>query len=206
MMPTEKKGFKSKIKFGLIILTPLCLLFYFSVTVFNIFSLLSYQIFWNYVYSDIPKPVSGITGIFILILFSWAIGSIYYREKAKLSVFIDKLVKSVPFVKYFWHPEGLKNRSGLNLSKLRAACVEYWPGIWRLVFIVGKQEFENRKTLTVIIRATFPLPFTGDLDLIDEEKMREEKKIYYLKNHPSEIVRIFLSLGFLRPEKFSEEK
>ena len=205
-MQAEKRGLKSKIKFGLIILTPLCLLFYFSVTVFNMFSFISYQIFWNYVYSEIPQPLSGITGIFILLLLSWLTGSIYYKERAKLSVFIDKLVKSVPFVKYFWHPGGLKNRSGLDLSNLKAACVEYWPGVWRLVFIVGKQEFENRKTLTAVIRATFPLPFTGDFDLIDEEKMIEEKRIYYLKNHPSEIVRIFLSLGFLRPEKFLEEK
>ncbi len=207
-MDSEKKSAKSKILFGLLILTPFVIVFWFLSGVIKGFSEIIHWLWVNFIplKFTLPTLAEGLLGLFLFILLAYGMATLYYSGKTRLSILIDNLLSKIPFIKEFWQ-YGTKEKK-LDLSKLKAALVNTSEGIWQLVYLVGKEEIEKGgvkfKTLTKVLQPTFPLPFTGFFYLLDEEELKKAGKIIYLQTS-SDFARIYLSFGFLGPQKFKAD-
>ncbi len=223
-MQTEKKSFRSKISLGLIILTPLTLVLYIGITILRIFSEISYEVLWKYLYPNIFWLVAAFSGLFVYLIVAWLLGSIYHSNKTRLSEIVDNLMLNIPLVKHIWHAGRFRyeNRT-LDFSKVRAAIIDLHEGVWDIVFITGIQKFqslaevlilsremdkESGKNHIIMARAidpTVPIPVTGFFRFIDEERLRRKGRIIYLKNPATELFKIYLSVGFISPDKLEAE-
>ncbi len=207
-MDTEKKTTRSKIWFGFLILTPLIVVFWFLSGVIKGFGETIHWLWTNFLplKFTLPTFAEGLMGLFLFILFAYGLATLYYSRKTRLSVFVDNLLGKIPFIKEFWQ-YGAKEKS-LDLSKLKAAIIKSSEGIWELVYLVGKEEIEKGgvkfATLTKVLQPTYPLPFTGFFRMIDEEELKKAGKIIYLQTS-SDFARIYLSFGFLGPQKFKAD-
>lgn len=205
-MQIEKKGLKSKISFGLIILAPVCIFLYITFAVLRIFGEVSYELILKHIYVHIPLAISAFIGFFLFIMLALFLGSVYFSGKAQISRIIDKFMLNIPLIKHFWHAQSFKEKSAMDLSKLRAALIQFRPGIWQLVFFAGEQKTDWGRTYTKALLPTYPLPFTGWIYWLDEEKLAEENSIVYLGNPSAELFQVCLSFGFLGPAVFSDQK
>jgi uncharacterized membrane protein len=134
---------------------------------------------------------------------------------------------NIPLVKHIWHAGRFRyeNRT-LDFSKVRAAIIDLYEGVWDLVFITGIQKFESGQSLAEVlilnremdkesgknhiimaraIDPTVPIPVTGFFRFIDEERLRRKHRIIYLKNPATELFKIYLSVGFIGPDKLEAE-
>ena len=205
-MQAEKKSVKSKISFGLIILAPLCIFLYMAFAVLRIFGEVSYELILKHIYVHIPLAISAFVGFFLFIMLALFLGSVYFSGKARISRIIDKFILNIPLIKHFWHAQSFKEKSAIDLSKMRAALIQLKPGIWQIGFFTGEQKTTWLKTYTKVLLPTYPLPFTGWLYWIDEEKLGEENSIVYLNNSSTELFQSYISFGFLGPEKLEFKK
>lgn len=200
-MQIGKKGLKSKISFGLIILAPVCIFLYIAFAVLRIFGEVSYELILKHIYVHIPLAISAFIGFFLFIMLALFLGSVYFSGKAQISRIIDKFMLNIPLIKHFWHAQSFKEKSAIDLSKMEAALIQFLPGIWQVGYFTGEQKTSWLKTYTRAIFPTFPLPVTGWLFWVDEEKLREENSIIYLNNPSTELFQSYISFGFLGPEK-----
>ncbi|MDP3051881.1 MAG: hypothetical protein Q8N42_00040 [bacterium] len=205
-MQIEKKGLKSKISLGFIILTPLCVFLYIAVAILKIFGEASYEILLKHIYAGLPLFFSAFIGLFLFFILALFLGSVYFSGKTRMSGIIDKFMLNVPLIKHFWHAQSFKEKSAMDLSKLRAVLIQLRPGIWQLVFFTGEQKTNWGRIYMKALLPTYPLPFTGWIYWLDEEKLAEEKSIIYLSNSSSELSQFYLSFGFLGPAVFLDQK
>ncbi len=200
-MDSEKKLAKSKIWFGLLILTPFILIFWFLNTVIKGFAEPVHWLWINFIPLKLTLPTlaEGLLGLLLFIFLAYGIATLYHSRKTRLSKMVDNLLGKIPFIKEFW----LYREKKLDLSKLKAALVNTSDGVWQLVYIVGREDVEKGgvkfKTLTKVLQPTYPLPFTGFFYMIDEEELKKARKIIYLQTS-AEFARIYLSFGFLGPQ------
>ncbi len=205
-MDSEKKSAKSKIWFGLLILTPFILIFWFLNTVIKGFAEPVHWLWINFIPLKLTLPTlaEGLLGLLLFIFLAYGIATLYHSRKTRLSKMVDNLLGKIPFIKEFW----LYREKKLDLSKLKAALVNTSDGVWQLVYIVGREDVEKGgvkfKTLTKVLQPTYPLPFTGFFYMIDEEELKKARKIIYLETN-SDFARIYLSFGFLGPQKFKAD-
>jgi uncharacterized membrane protein len=191
---------KSRLGLGLIILIPLCVLLYLVILVLKIGAGLSHGIFWKFI-AEIPWPLEGIFTIILVFLLAWGLGSLYFSKRTRwLTGFIDKLIGSLPIIKFFWHSSSVEDEELFDLSKMKGAFIEVSAGIWILVFMMNKHKIKNGRVLTTVLWPTYPLPLTGTVFLIDEEELRSKDKIRYLATSPSQLSQIHLSFGLRSKE------
>ncbi len=205
-MDVEKKSTRSKVWFGLLILTPFILIFWFLNTVIKGFAEPVHWLWINFIPLKLTLPTlaEGLLGLLLFIFLAYGIATLYLSRKTRLSKMVDNLLGKIPFIKEFW----LYREKKLDLSKLKAALVKTSEGVWQLVYMVGKEDVEKGevkfKTLTKVLQPTYPLPFTGFFYMIDEEELKKARKIIYLQTS-AEFARIYLSFGFLGPQKFKAD-
>ncbi len=205
-MQDEKKSIRSKLSFGLIILAPLCIFLYMAFAVLRIFGEVSYGLILKHIYAHIPLAISSFIGLFLFIMLALFLGSAYFSGKTRISKMIDKFMLNIPLIKHFWHAQSFKEKSTIDLSRLKAALIQLKPGIWQVGFFTGEQKTSRLKTYAKVLLPTYPLPFTGWLYWIDEEKLDEENSIIYLNNSSTELFQSYISFGFLGPEKLEFKK
>lgn len=227
-MQDEKRSLRSKISFGLIILTPLTLILYLVIKILKASGEVSYEVFWKHFYPNIFWLVAAFSGVVVYIAIAILIDWVYHSNKTWFSSVIDNFMLNIPLVKHFWHARRFDESKMLDFSKVKAAIIDLHDGVWELVFITGRQEFERGCGLTEIlitsrekaemgaknqkivmargINPTIPIPVTGFFHFIDEVKLRRCGRIIYLKNAASELFKIYLSGGFIGPERLIIDK
>ncbi|MDO8536967.1 MAG: DUF502 domain-containing protein [bacterium] len=181
-----KKYFKG----GLKIVIPFAVVLWFFSMIYNIvnnfwqkYLFESYMPYWAAKDSYDFIKIAFVLSLTAISLF--LVGYIFHSPTTKklgLSVVLNKLIKHLPLVKYFW--SDLEN-SGQTITPV---LFQYpMPGQWKLGFVTGKQKQSDGKEYVKIFFVTGP----GDHTFIDSDRAKD--LIVPLQNPTTEVLQLIAS-------------